>query len=270
MNNTSTSASSYSAAKSSTQRGEAACAKIHPVESNVDILLQMIRDLPPKTTNNNNKKPYVIAIEGNIGIGKSTFLRQFEQTVEIWGLQEQICCMQEPVDLWSKIQDPDTNETILSKFYKDVPKYAFAFQIMAYTSRLEGFRRLMREHPRCQVIVCERSLEADYHIFAKMLHDDGSIEPIQFQVYEMLFQSTSQEFAVDYVTYLDGSPELCAERIVLRGREGEAAIGLSYLQKCKAYYDAWITPPTSSPPFMCISRDPSIHVYDMSSSSSII
>lgn len=187
------------------------------------------------------RRPMVIAIEGNIGAGKSTLLRELEQTFS----SEYVVCMQEPVDLWERVCDQQ-GTTILSKFYEDPRKYSFPFQIMAYTSRLETFHRIMREHSKCRVIICERSLEADKHIFANMLHDDGYIDPISYQVYEMLYKNTVREFSVDFIVYLDTLPEVCHRRIELRSRQGEGNITREYLEKCKQYYDRWLLAESSS------------------------
>ena len=186
-------------------------------------------------------KPVIIAIEGNIGAGKSTLLRHLKESFDQQGVRDDVIqFMQEPVDLWESVRD-ETGETILAKFYRDQEKYAFAFQIMAYTSRLAAFKRLIALNPGCKVIVCERSLDADRNIFAKMMRDDGTIDSVSHQVYEMLFKNTSWEFETEMVVYMDTDPEKCIERIGLRAREGESIIQLGYLAKCKKYYDEWMS-----------------------------
>ena len=74
----------------------------------------------------------IISLEGNIGAGKTTILNELTNNNEN---EKKIVYMREPVDLWEKIKDKE-GETILSKFYKDPNKYAFSFQIMAFTTRL--------------------------------------------------------------------------------------------------------------------------------------
>jgi len=178
----------------------------------------------------------IISIEGNIGAGKSTLLEKLKTD---FAGNSQVIFMQEPVDEWSTICN-EQGATILSCFYADSHKYAFPFQVMAYISRLNAFQKIIRDHPECEVIVCERSLEADRNIFAKMMRDDGAMEPMVFQVYEMMYRATSEKFCVDTVLYLDVDPATCLTRIAKRGREGELNIPLSYLEKCKAYYDTWL------------------------------
>jgi deoxyadenosine/deoxycytidine kinase len=180
--------------------------------------------------------PIIISIEGNIGSGKSTILSKIQQQKP-----KNIMILQEPVDIWENIKD-ENGETILSKFYKDPAKYAFAFQVMAYTTRLSILRKAIRENPGIEIILCERSLDADREIFAKMLHDDGLIEPVLYQIYEEQYSNTSDEFTLDYIMYIDTDPDVCLKRIIKRNREGESKITIEYLTKCHKYHDIWLCP----------------------------
>jgi len=180
-------------------------------------------------------KPRIISVEGNIGAGKSTLLRKLEKN----GTNGKVVFMQEPVDQWSKICDAEGN-TILSCFYADAGKYAFPFQVLAYTSRLAAFKQVIRDHPDCEVIVCERSLEADRFIFAEMMRDQGTMEPMLYEVYRTLYDATAHEFQVNTVVYLETTPAKCLERIHKRDREGEDGISLEYLTRCQTYYEKWL------------------------------
>lgn len=187
-------------------------------------------------------KKRIISIEGNIGAGKSTLLERIRLRLESDPRirKGQIVCMQEPVDLWESVKEEATGESILTKFYKDPAKHAFAFQVMAYTSRLTAFQRVTETNPDCEVILCERSLEADRNIFAKMLHNDGMIDEVSYKIYQMLYDNTARAFPIDTVIYLDVSPEICLERVGIRAREGEGQITLEYLQKCHEYHQEWL------------------------------
>ena len=154
--------------------------------------------------------------------------------------------MPEPVDLWQTVAD-ESGETALAKFYRDPTKYAFSFQIMAYSSRLAMLRRLIRENPDCELVVCERSLEADRNIFAKLLYAEGNMESVEFQIYEMLFRDTAPEFPLSAAVYIDADPEVCSARIAKRSRNGESSIALEYLQKCHDHYDAWLLDESTRP-----------------------
>jgi deoxyadenosine kinase len=45
---------------------------------------------------------------------------------------------------------------------------------------------------------------------------------------------------IDFILYLDVSPEKCLERIKERGREFESSISLNYLKKLDTYYTNFI------------------------------
>ena len=177
-------------------------------------------------------KPILLSIEGNIGAGKSTLLKAIPDYP--WLIK-----VQEPVDLWSHIADAG-GETILAKFYKDPAKYAFAFQILAYSTRLSIIRKVIKENPGAKVILCERSLETDRYVFAKMLYDDGKIDDVSYQIYQNLFDTNPLEIPLGGVLHLDIDAVTCDSRIKKRAREGEDGIPLEYLKSCERYHRDWL------------------------------
>lgn len=183
-------------------------------------------------------KPMIVSVEGNIGAGKTTILHHLEKYYQRTG-DNSVIFVREPVDEWEQIRD-SSNDTILSKFYCDPAKYAFPFQIMAYATRLSVIRRAIRENPGCRVLVCERSLEADKHIFANMLHRDGLIDSVNYQIYCKFFGEYAEDFNLDRVVYIDADADVCFRRICRRSREGESNIELAYLEKCGKYHREWL------------------------------
>lgn len=189
------------------------------------------------------KRPLIVSIEGNIGAGKSTILEALRRSNET---NLNIVFMQEPVSVWETVVD-ESGKTILMKYYENPEKYAFPFQIMAYTTRLSALKKCIETNPDCDVIVCERSLEADKNIFAKMLYDDEMIEPVNYQIYNMLYNDTAKNYAVDAVIYLRADPAICLNRIHKRSRNGESNISVEYLTSCHTYYDEWLMGNTDIP-----------------------
>jgi len=181
-------------------------------------------------------RPILVSLEGNIGAGKSTLLENLETHLDEnsgWFF------LKEPVHIWEQIRDENGN-TILAKFYENPSRYAFAFQIMAYTTRLHELKRIMRENPHCKGVICERSLEADKHIFAKMLHADGLIDGVMYEIYERYFSEYEGNFTLDGMIYVDAQPDVCFQRVEKRCRAGENSIELDYLKKCHDYHCAWL------------------------------
>lgn len=181
-------------------------------------------------------RPIIISLEGNIGAGKSTFLENLESHL---GKQSGWIFLREPVHIWDQICDQN-GETILSKFYANPDKYAFSFQIMAYTTRLHELKRVLRENPGCIGVICERSLDADKHIFAKMLHADGLIDDVMYDIYERYFSEYEGDLTLNGMIYVEAEPEVCFQRVAKRSRDGESNIALDYLQKCHEYHCKWI------------------------------
>ena len=178
--------------------------------------------------------PRIYSIEGNIGAGKTTILEQIESLGN-----PRISVVREPVDAWTSIRDSN-GENILEKFYKDPKSYSFPFQVLAFNTRLNTLKTAIVEYSHCDVILCERSLHADGYIFAKMLYDDGFIDEISYRIYEKMYSNGIHEFPLSGVIYLDVEPDICAERILKRGRMGEENIKMDYLQRCHEYHQTWL------------------------------
>jgi deoxyadenosine/deoxycytidine kinase len=183
--------------------------------------------------------PLIISVEGNIGAGKSTLLHYLQKKVTeivMKSYSKKMNVLQEPVDVWNTVCD-ENNQNILTKYYEDPEKYSFPFQILAYTTRLSLIQNELNKK-ESDVIVCERSLDADKNIFAKMLFDDNKIEYINYQIYNRLYQDTA--ITANCIIYLDTTPDICMKRIQKRNRTGEDKIQIEYLAKCKQYYDDWL------------------------------
>ena len=202
----------------------------------------------------------LVSIEGNIGGGKSTLIQTLQEKYKD---RSDILFIQEPIDIWNTIKD-NTGKNILQYFYENLGKYAFAFQIMAYTTRLNLIKETIRNaSKKVKVIVMERSLEADSNIFAKMLFEEGIMNTIEYQIYNLMGKDNWNEYGVDGIIWLRTEPEECYSRIQHRNREGEEGINIEYLRKCHQYHLEWLS---SDMGFVCDiggSSDPKILELDL-------
>ena len=193
----------------------------------------------------------IISIEGNIGSGKSTLLENLRNHYNNY---DNVIFLREPVDDWEKIRDKHGN-TMLQKFYEDQEKYSFAFQMMAFISRLNILRETVKDVPKnivstnlsftttkepTYIIITERSLYTDKYVFAKMLYDQGKIEDVCYQIYLNWFEEFAKDFPINYSVYVNTEPEKCYERVHIRARVGEEIISLSYLQDCHNYHEVFL------------------------------
>jgi deoxyadenosine/deoxycytidine kinase len=180
---------------------------------------------------------YLFTVEGNIGSGKSTFMNLLKENLKhVNGIP--VVFVEEPVDEWVSIQSED-GKSMIELFYADKGKYAFSFQIMAYISRLKCLQDTIQKYPDC-ILISERSLLADYHVFAKMLYEDDLISHENFQIYCKWFHYFSQSCEADGIIYLKTDPEVCYQRCITRNRKGEEEIPLEYLTCCSNKHDEWL------------------------------
>jgi thymidylate kinase len=180
----------------------------------------------------------IISIEGNIGSGKSTLVSILKETLKDSLDNRSIVFLQEPVDEWESIKDSN-GITMLEKFYQDQERYSFPFQMMAYISRLALLKNTVKNNPEA-IILTERSLYTDKHVFAKMLYDSGKIEDVNYQIYLKWFETFASDFPIDGIVYIRSNPEICKERIQKRSRTGEDVISLDYLSSCNMYHDKMV------------------------------
>jgi len=183
--------------------------------------------------------PLLISIEGNIGAGKSTLLDALRSYNKDWVF------IDEPVAEWSRLKN-EAGESMLEVFYKDRRRWSYTFQNCALLTRYQCIEDAVRRHSgeagtRPRVFITERCLDTDYHVFTKMLRADGSIDRLEYDLYERWFlQLKRTSTPLGAIVHVDTSPEVSAQRIVKRGREGEQGIELGYLRALDKYQRAWI------------------------------
>lgn len=179
-------------------------------------------------------KKILITIEGNIGSGKSTALKKLEEYCKD---KNNILFLQEPVDQWLEIKDKD-GEHILKKYYNNMQKYSFAFQMMAYISRIHLLKKAI-QNPNIDIIISERSVYTDRFVFSQMLYDSNLIEEVEFQIYLKWFNEFLDELPESHIFYVRTDPEVAYERIIKRNRDGEN-IEKDYIIKCHNYHEKWL------------------------------
>ena len=181
---------------------------------------------------------YIFTIEGNIGSGKSTLCTHLRKH---YAENVNIIFLDEPVSEWMALTD-SKGANIIEKYYENQAHYAFPFQILAFTTRLSRIlvaRKNAIESGRNTVIVTERCLHTDNFVFAQMLRDEGTMEEIQYRIYERLFSEFSEMSHPHCIIYLRADVNICSQRIISRGRPGENNISIAYLEKCHQYHEMY-------------------------------
>lgn len=177
----------------------------------------------------------IISIEGNIGVGKSTFIQLLKENIENCDI------VNEPIEEWKNLKDTD-GTNILEKFYKDIPRWAYTFQNLACITRMTKIEDTINKS-NAKYIFIDRSLGTDKNVFEKMLYDNDKISEIEHNIYnfwcDFYHKYIRSEFN-NIIIYLRCNPYTSFERIIKRGREEEKDISIDYLQELHKYHEEWL------------------------------
>ncbi len=158
-----------------------------------------------------------IAIEGVIGVGKTTLARLLQPAFGATVLLEVF-----------------EENPFLSSFYADRQRYAFQTQIFFLLSRYHQQRRgVSQAIEQGEHLIADYTFEKDA-LFARInLHGD-ELE-MYYRVHEALAEKVIQP---DLVVYLRADPAVLMQRIALRDRTYERNMEQGYIEElCQAYED---------------------------------
>ncbi|KAG7589831.1 P-loop containing nucleoside triphosphate hydrolase [Arabidopsis suecica] len=215
-----------------------------------------LKDSGPEP-NVNVKKRLTFCVEGNISVGKSTFLQRIaNETVE---LQDLVEIVPEPVDKWQDVGPDHFN--ILDAFYSEPQRYAYTFQNYVFVTRL------MQEKESASGVkplrLMERSVFSDRMVFVRAVHEAKWMNEMEISIYDSWFDpvvSSLPGLVPDGFIYLRASPDTCHKRMMLRKRAEEGGVSLKYLQDLHEKHESWLLPfESGNHGVLSVSR-PSLHM----------
>lgn len=172
-----------------------------------------------------------IIVEGNIGAGKSTFLRLVDQALNVQVVYE-------PHEKW---QDINGAGNLLENFYADTKRWAYTFQSYAFITRVLEQEAYLKKalHP---IQILERSVYSDRYCFAKNCYQMGTMTALEWKLYKEWFSWLINDYVKkpQGFIYLKTDPEVCYERLLKRSRSEEKAVPLEYLQKLHQKHEDWL------------------------------
>lgn len=168
-----------------------------------------------------------IFVEGNVGVGKTTFLEILEQYL-------QVKVIPEPVKLWQNID----NHNLLEQFFLNGQRWAYTLQSYILTTQIDQ----LNNADACQVRVVERSVYSGRYCFAKVAHEIGTMDDLEWALYKKLWnrEAVNLDPKLFGFIYLRASPSVCYDRIKNRNRREERFISLSYLQDLEKKQEDWL------------------------------
>lgn len=168
----------------------------------------------------------LIALEGNIGIGKSTVLAQLR---ELYSDDARVVVVDEPVDVWQK-------SGLLQAVYDGSLSRA-VFQQVAVASRVAAIARAARG-ASVEVVVSERSPYSDRHVFAT-----SNLSGIDAAAYDVSFDdlmSLLPAFDERRFVVLSADLDTVVQRVRARARGAESTISREYLAQLGGAYDRFV------------------------------
>mgnify|MGYP001483645435 CR=1 FL=1 len=177
----------------------------------------------------------IIAIEGNIGTGKSTLVKILKEEFSKF---KNFIFVQEPVNQWLKLTD-EKGVNILDNFYKDKIRWGYSFQMNAFITRVKSIYNLNRDD---NIIIVERSIYSDRNVFARLLKESNYINKLEWELYDQWYNWLSSHFNImpDKFIYLEALPKTSYDRMRLRSRNEEEIVPLDYITKVYEKHNEWL------------------------------
>ncbi len=170
-------------------------------------------------------RTFYVAVEGPIGVGKTTLARILSKALNTELLLEVF-----------------EENPFLAKFYEDRERYAFQTQIFFLLSR---YRQQSDVIPR---VLQHSPLVSDY-LFAKdRIFAHLNLRGDELEVYEQLHQALATHIPVpDLVVYLKATTDVLMERIAFRDRPYERNMSRTYIDDLRRAYEAFFATYTEAP-----------------------
>jgi deoxyadenosine/deoxycytidine kinase len=170
-------------------------------------------------------KHFYIAIEGVIGVGKTTLTRLAQNELDAEILLEVF-----------------EENPFLARFYQDRKRYAFQTQIFFLLSRYQ------QQHEVIPAVLTHSHLISDYTFDKNMIFARLNIEGDELAMYERVHHIIATKIpAPDLVVYLRADTDVLMERIALRDRPYERAIERDYIAALGDAYDDFFARYTAAP-----------------------
>ncbi len=156
-----------------------------------------------------------IAVEGNIGAGKTTLCRMLADDFNSRLVLEEF-----------------SDNPFLPLFYKDPERHAFSVELFFMSERYQQIQKNMLEQDLFQ-----QKTIADYFFIKTLLFANNTLSGEEYRLFQRFFNILNANFPKpQLLVYLHRSVPKIMENIRKRGREYELEISAEYLSKIQTAY----------------------------------
>lgn len=182
-----------------------------------------------------------IAVEGVIGVGKTTLARLLQPAFDAQVLLEEF-----------------EENPFLAKFYEDRARYAFQTQIFFLLSRYDQQRR------RVPALLREGAgLLADYTFEKDALFARINLSGDELDTYDRLHEALAEKIPLpDLVVYLRADTDVLMRRIAQRDRAYERNMERAYIHELNEVYEAFYAAQRWKAPVLVIDTNELDYVRD--------
>jgi deoxyguanosine kinase len=175
-----------------------------------------------------------VAIEGVIGVGKTTLARLLQPAFNAEILLEVF-----------------EENPFLSDFYADRERYAFQTQIFFLLSRYHQQRRTVHE-----ILAAGKNLLADYTFAKDALFAQINLQGDELDMYYKVHEALAEKIEKpDLLVYLQASTDTLMQRIAFRDRSYERQMERSYIEELNQAYEKFFAKPFDHAPVLTLETD---------------
>jgi len=170
-----------------------------------------------------------VAIEGVIGVGKTTLARLLQPAFDA-----------------EIILEVFEENPFLSDFYSDRERYAFQTQMFFLLSRYHQQRRTIHE-----IIAKGKNIFADYTFAKDALFAGINLNGDELDMYYKVHDALAEKIQKpDLLVYLQASTDTLMQRIALRDRPYERQMERAYIDELNHAYDDFFSKPFDHTPVL--------------------
>lgn len=164
------------------------------------------------------KAPF-IAIEGPIGIGKTSLANKIAAHFEFHLLKEIV-----------------EENPFLGKFYDNIDEWSFQTEMFFLCNRFKQLEDLEIDY-----LNKSKSVVADYHIFKNMIFAKRTLPQVKYEKYKKIYHILTEDMPKpNMIIYIHASLDTIMKRIKQRGRELEHNIQPDYIKQLAGDYEHYM------------------------------